>query len=182
MARTHNALDDKLVAWIAEQPVFFVATAPSGSEGHVNLSPKGYDSFRVLGSSQVAYLDLTGSGVETVAHIRDNGRLTVMFCAFAGPPRILRLYGSAEVVVPGDGRFADLASRFPTLPGIRSVILLSIERISTSCGFAVPEMELRRERPTLVEFAERGETAGTLADYRAKENAFSIDGLPGLSA
>jgi hypothetical protein len=182
MARTHDVLDDKLVEWIGKQPVFFVATAPSGSQGHVNLSPKGYDSFRVLGPTRVAYLDLTGSGVETVAHIRDNGRLTVMFCAFAGPPRILRLYGSAEVVVADDERFAALERSFPPLPGVRSVIVLSIERISTSCGFAVPEMELRRERPTLVEFAERGESAGTLAAYRAKENAFSIDGLPGLSA
>jgi hypothetical protein len=181
MARTLDALDDALVAWIAKQPVFFVATAPSGRDGHVNLSPKGYDSFRVLDPTQVAYLDLTGSGVETVAHIRDNGRLTIMFCAFSGPPRILRLYGSGEVIAPNDERFAELVQRFPRLPGVRSVILLSIERISTSCGFAVPNMELTGERSNLLEFAERGESAGTLAAYRAKENAFSIDGLPGLS-
>jgi hypothetical protein len=180
MAHTLDRLDDDLVAWIAEQPVFFVATAPSGRDGHVNLSPKGYDSFRVLSPTQVAYLDLTGSGVETVAHIRDNGRLTVMFCAFSGPPRILRLYGSGEVVVPEDERFAELVARFPRLPGARSVILLSVERVSTSCGFAVPNMELTGERSTLLEFAERRESAGTLAAYRAKENAFSIDGLPGL--
>jgi hypothetical protein len=181
MARTLDALDNSLMAWIAKQPVFFVATAPSGRDGHVNLSPKGYDSFRVLGPTQVAYLDLTGSGVETVAHIRDNGRLTVMFCAFSGPPRILRLYGSGEVVVPDDDRFGELVRRFPRLPGVRSVIMLSIERISTSCGFAVPNMELTGERSNLLEFAERGESAGTLAAYRAKENAFSIDGLPGLA-
>jgi hypothetical protein len=181
MARTLDKLDDDLVEWITEQPVFFVATAPSGRHGHVNLSPKGYDSFRVLGPTQVAYLDLTGSGIETVAHILDNGRLTVMFCAFSGPPRILRLYGSGEVVVPADRRFAELVQRFPRLPGVRSVILLSVERISTSCGFAVPTMELTGERSTLRQFAERGESAGTLAAYRSKENAFSIDGLPGLT-
>ena len=149
MAQTFETLDDTLVAWIDKQPVFFVATAPSDRDGHVNVSPKGYDSFRVLGPTRVAYLDLTGSGVETIAHIRDNGRLTVMFCAFSGPPRILRLYGSAEVVLPEDEGFAALAGGFPPLPGVRSIIVLSLERITTSCGFAVPEMELRERAPHL---------------------------------
>ena len=98
MAKTYECLDDDLVDWIGRQHVFFVATAPSGSGGHVNLSPKGYDSFRVLDTSTVAYLDLTGSGVETIAHLRDNGRITLMFCAFEGPPKIVRLQGRGEVV------------------------------------------------------------------------------------
>ncbi len=108
MAKTYECLDDDLVEWIGRQHVFFVATAPSGPGGHVNVSPKGYDSFRVLDASTVAYLDLTGSGVETIAHLRDNGRITLMFCAFEGPPQIVRLQGRGQVIMPGDADFDDL--------------------------------------------------------------------------
>lgn len=179
MARTFDALDGNLIDWIGEQPVFFVATAPSGDGGHVNVSPKGYDSFRVLGPTEVAYLDLTGSGVETLAHLGDNGRLTIMFCAFAGPPRILRLYGTGRGVLPGDADFDDLAGRFPGLPGVRSVVHLGIERITTSCGYGVPLMERPEDRPTLTEWAER-KGPEAVAAYQADRNAESIDGLAGV--
>lgn len=180
MARTHDALDDRLVEWIGAQPLFFVATAPSGGGGHVNLSPKGLDSFRVVDPRTVAYLDLTGSGVETIAHLRDNGRLTVMFCGFTGPPRILRLFGTGDVIVPGDEEWDDLAARFPDLPGARAVIRLAIERIATSCGYAVPVMDLVGPRDTLLQWAER-KGATELTSYRAEKNSVSIDGLPGLA-
>ena len=116
MSKTYERLDDDLVEWLGRQHVFFVATAPSATEGHVNLSPKGYDSFRILDPPTVAYLDLTGSGVETIAHLPDNGRLTFMFCAFEGPPRIVRLQGRGRCCSPGDAGFDDLAARFATCP------------------------------------------------------------------
>ena len=181
MARTHEALDEQLSEWITAQPVFFVATAPSGDDGHVNLSPKGYDALRVLGPREVVYLDLTGSGAETIAHLRQNGRLTIMFCAFEGPPRILRLYGRARAVLPGDDEFAELSERFPDLPGARAVVHLAIERISSSCGYGVPRMELVEERPTLLEWSHRKGPDG-LSRYRADQNATSIDGLPAIEA
>lgn len=179
MGRTYDGLDDKLTTWIGEQHVFFVATAPSGPDGHVNLSPKGYDSFRVLGPRKVAYLDLTGSGVETISHLQENGRITFMFCAFEGPPRILRLYGTGRVLRPGDAEFDDLVARFPPQLGTRSVIVADLGRIQDSCGYAVPLLSYERERETLVEWAARKGGDG-LVDYRADKNASSIDGLPGL--
>lgn len=179
MGRTHDALDAGLVEWIERQHVFFVGSAPSGPDGHVNLSPKGYDTFRVLGRTEVAYLDLTGSGVETIAHVRENGRLTIMFCGFEGKPRILRLFGRGEAVLVGDEGFDDLAARFPPVPGARSVIRLRIERIQSSCGYAVPFMSFDRERETLEEWAATKSDDG-LAEYQALKNATSIDGLPGV--
>ncbi|HTN87506.1 MAG TPA: pyridoxamine 5'-phosphate oxidase family protein [Sorangium sp.] len=179
MGRTFSELDDELTGFLAEQHLFFVASAPSGDGGHVNVSPKGYDTFRVLDPRTVAYLDLTGSGVETIAHLRDNGRITLMFCAFAGPPRILRLQGRGEPVFPGDPRFDALASLFPPLPGVRSVIRVALERIATSCGYAVPLMAYEGERDTLSKWAERKGPEG-LSRYRLEKNTRSIDGLPGL--
>jgi hypothetical protein len=176
----HDELTDDLTEWIGRQHVFFVATAPDGPGGHVNLSPKGYDSFRVLDRSRVAYLDLTGSGVETIAHLRENGRITVMFCGFEGPPRILRLYGTGRPVMPGDDGFAELAAPFPPLAGLRSIIVVDIERISSSCGYAVPFLTYDGERDTLLDWAERKGTDGIDA-YHAEKNAVSIDGLPGLA-
>lgn len=181
MARTHDALDDQLVGWIREQPMFFVATAPASIEGHVNLSPKGLDTFRVIGPTAVAYLDLTGSGAETIAHLRDNGRITMMFCAFDGPPRILRLFGVGRAVFPPDPAWDDLANHFPDLPGARAIIRVAIERIASSCGYAVPLMEVTGARPTLIDWAERKGSAG-LTEYRAEKNAVSIDGLPAIDA
>jgi len=179
MARLHDAIDETLRDWIAAQHVFFVATAPSGPDGHVNLSPKGYDTFRVLDDHTVAYLDLTGSGVETIAHLRDNGRITFMFCAFEGKPQILRLFGEGEAVLPADPRFADLAAAFPTVPGVRAVVRCQVDRVQTSCGFAVPFMDFRSERETLNDWAARKGPDG-IDDYQLEKNAASIDGLPGI--
>jgi hypothetical protein len=179
MARVWDDITDAHREFIGSQAVFFVATAPSGEGGHVNLSPKGYDSFRVLDAHSVAYLDLTGSGAETIAHLRQNGRITVMFCAFVGKPNILRLYGTGTVVLPGDERYAELAAHFPDLPGARAVIRVDVERVSTSCGYAVPFLERGEERPLLKEWAERKGADG-LAEYHAEKNLASIDGLPAL--
>jgi hypothetical protein len=145
----------------------------------VNLSPKGHDTFRVLDEQTVAYLDLTGSGVETIAHVQENGRVTVLFCAFEGPPRIVRLHGVGEVVRPGHPDHDELVARFPSLPGIRSVIRIACERVSTSCGYSVPLYEYRGERDTLVDWAERRGPEG-IGRYWDEKNATSIDGLPGL--
>jgi hypothetical protein len=180
MGRTYDRLDDAMREWIAQQHVFFVASAPTDTDGHVNLSPKGYDSFRVLDDLTVAYLDLTGSGVETIAHLLDNGRLTFMFCAFEGPPRILRLFGRGEVVRPGDDEFEALVGLFPTVAGTRAVIRCRLDRIQSSCGYSVPFMAYQSERETLTEWAERRGPDGISA-YHAEKNAVSIDGLPGLA-
>ena len=180
MAKTFDGIDEKLGRFLADQPLFFVATAPSGDGGHINLSPKGVSgTFRVLDPATVAYLDVTGSGIETVAHLRDNGRIVIMFCAFAGPPRIVRLHGRGRVVLPGDGDWEELAARFPPQPGTRSIIEVSLDRVSDSCGFGVPLMSLEAERTQLAEWADRKGAEG-LAEYRAKKNSESIDGLPGL--
>jgi len=180
MARAFDAIPDHLVGWLEAQPLFFVATAPAGEDGHVNVSPKGYDTFRVLGPNEVAYLDLTGSGAETIAHLRDNGRLTLMFCSFDEKPNIVRLYGRGRTVLPDEPGFADLHQRFPELAGTRAVIVLDVERVSASCGYAVPRMDLVGVRPTLDDWAER-KGPDALVDYRAEKNAASIDGLPALA-
>src|SRR3954454_15558692 len=137
MADRFSSLRPDLAQWWREQPMFFVATAPSGADGHVNLSPKGHDTLRVLAADRVAYLDLTGSGVETIAHLRENGRVTLMACAFTGNPRISRLYGKGRVHPLGSPEFNTLASEFPELPGRRSIIEVDVERVTTSCGYAV---------------------------------------------
>ncbi len=180
MGRTFASVEPAQAEFLARQPVFFIATAPSGDGGHVNLSPKGYDTLRVLDPNTVAYLDLTGSGVETIAHARQNGRITIMACAFDTPPMIVRVYGRGEVVTPAEDRFGDLVARFPVLPGTRAVVLVHVERVSTSCGYGVPVMALQGERPMLTEWAERRGAEG-VAEYRAERNATSIDGLPGLA-
>lgn len=180
MGKVYEAIDTRLGRWIGEQQVYFVATAPTGPGGHVNVSPKGHaDTFAVLGERCVAYLDLTGSGAETAAHLRDNGRITVMFCAFSGPPRILRLYGRGRVVVPGDDGFGELAARFPSYRGARAVVVVDVERVADSCGYAVPEYELKGDRDLLERWAERKDDAA-LEAYRDDKNRVSIDGLPAL--
>ena len=191
MGKLYPELDERLTDFIARQSVFFVATAPcltSDAEGgHVNLSPKGYrDTFAVLGPRSVAYLDLTGSGAETIAHLRQNGRITIMFCSFDHSAKILRLYGTGEVVLAGDARWDELASHFPrtasrmgSTGSERSIIVIELDRIADSCGYAVPEMELKQERDVLDRWAEK-KSAAELAEYRADKNAVSIDGLPAL--
>jgi len=178
MGRLFDGIDEKLAAWIRAQHLFFVASAPS-SGGHVNLSPKGLDSFAILGPRRVAYLDVVGSGAETIAHLRDNGRITLMFCAFEGPPRIVRLYGRGEAVEPGDPEFAELAARFPAYPSTRAILRAELSRIADSCGYGVPLYQYRGERSQLTEWADRKGPEG-LRTYRLENNRTSLDGLPAL--
>lgn len=183
MGQTHETISDELASFIAAQKLFFVASAPLSASGHVNLSPKGMDTLRVLSPTRVAYLDLTGSGNETAAHLQENGRLTLMFCSFDAKPMILRLYGVGKVILPGESGFPSLAALFPNYPGVRQIIVADVSRVQTSCGFAVPRMEVTEERDTLLRWAEtKGEPY--LADYRLRKNSRSIDALPapGLSA
>jgi len=184
MGRAFDAITDQMCEFIERQHVFFVATAPSGDDGRVNLSPKGYDSFRVLGPNRVAYLDLTGSGAETIAHVRQNGRITFMFCAFEGKPNIVRLYGRARVIAPSDTDAEDISAHFtdamdPPEGATRSLIVAEIDRTSNSCGYSIPFMEYVEERPRLIEWADAKDTP-TLDAYRAEKNRTSIDGLPAL--
>jgi hypothetical protein len=195
MGKLYPELNERLKEFIASQFVFFVATAPclssDGEGGHVNVSPKGYrDTFAVLGPRSVAYLDLTGSGAETIAHLRQNGQITIMFCSFDHATKILRLYGTGEVVRPGDARWNELAAHFPRTARLaeagraagseRSIIVVQVDRIGDSCGYAVPVMELKAERDVLDRWSER-QSAAELAAYRAEKNAVSIDGLPALA-
>lgn len=160
--------------------MFFVGTAPAALDGHVNISPKGHaDTFAILDEHTVAYLDLTGSGAETIAHLRENGRIVVMFCAFEGPPQIVRLHGRGRVVTPTDPQWPALADRFPRRRGSRAVIVVHVQRIARSCGFAVPAYAYHGDRDVLESWA-AGKSDGQLAAYRADKNAVSIDGLPGL--
>lgn len=179
MAKTFDAIDQTLAAFLEAQPIFFVATGPLAADGLLNLSPKGLDSFRVLDPRTVAYVDLTGSGVETIAHLRENGRIVVCFCAFTGAPRIVRLHGRGEVVEPDDADFPALAARFPTYAGTRAVIRIHLTRIGDSCGYSVPRMRLEGERDQLTLWADHKGPQG-LDDYRAEKNRTSLDGLPGL--
>jgi hypothetical protein len=181
VSQTYAEIDDALRAFIAAQRVFFVATAPSGDDGHVNCSPKGLDSFRVLDASTVAYLDFVGSGVETIAHLRQNGRIVVMFCAFEGPPKILRLHGRGIVVEPTDSRFEPLRAHFPGAPrlGVRSIVRVDVTRIADSCGYGVPLYRYEGQRDQLPAWAERKGAAG-LEAYQREKNGASIDGLLGL--
>lgn len=175
MAKFFSALDDALVKFIRKQKIFFTASAPR--DGRVNLSPKGMDTFRCLNNKTVAYLDLTGSGNETAAHLAENGRLTIMFCSFSNQPLILRLYGTGRVVSKTDEDWETLHAHFDSIVGERQIIVLNIESLQTSCGYAVPVFELKEERQKLVEWSERKGEEG-LRDYRRTKNQASIDGLP----
>ena len=179
MGKAFERLDEQSMEFIGRQRMFFVATAPLEADGLINLSPKGLDTFAVVDSKTVAYLDLTGSGIETVAHIRQNGRLTIMFCAFEGPPNILRLYGRGEVAEPGDAAWSELRPRFAEHPGERSIVVLRIERVSTACGFGVPRYSYQRERSALSKVWEKRGDEG-VREYQRENNRESLDGLPGL--
>jgi hypothetical protein len=184
MGKEFDGIDPKMAAWLQAQAMFFVATAPSDLDGLVNVSPKGLDgTFAILDEHRVAYLDLTGSGIETVAHLRDNGRIVMMWCAFSGPPRIVRLHGRGHAVAANDPAFAAAVAPFPAPipPGARSVIEVDVTRISDSCGFGVPLMELVGQRPILPDWAARKGSEG-ITDYQAARNRVSVDGLPGLIA
>jgi hypothetical protein len=189
MARTFDAIDDHLRDWIARQPMFFVGTAPLAADGHVNVSPKGpIGTLRVLGPHRVAYLDLSGSGAETVAHLRENGRIVVMLCAFDGPPQIIRLHGTGEAVFRDDERFEPLleACSFDetTIPEARrAIVVVEVERIAKSCGYGVPVMDERATRPHYDRSKrKRLRTHGSEGMLRAdaERNATSIDGLPAV--
>jgi hypothetical protein len=175
MAKFYERLDEKLKTFIGEQKLFFTASAAAG--GRVNLSPKGIDTFRCLDDDTVAYLDLTGSGNETAAHLAENGRITIMFCSFSGKPLILRIYGRGEVIRPADERWEKLHENFPEYVGERQIIVINIESVNTSCGFGVPVYEFKRERNELIKWAEKKGEEG-IRQYWQDKNQKSIDGLP----
>lgn len=184
MGRTYDRIDSRMAQWLVRQPVFFVATAPLAGDGHVNCSPKGNrDELAVLDDGRIAYLEQTGSGVETVAHLAENGRIVLMFCSFDGAPRIVRLHGTGRAVRPGDADFEALVDCFPggRQVGVRSVIVVDPARISDSCGFGVPEMSFQGHRSQMDEWSERKGAEGISA-YWVEKNSASLDGLPGLTA
>jgi hypothetical protein len=187
VGRIFEAIDDTLRQWLTKQPMFFVATAPNDPDGRVNLSPKGGEGvFRVLGPNRVAYVDLVGSGVETVAHLRENGRIALMFCAFNGPPKIVRLHGQGRAIPEDDPEYAALLPEFALpeehVPLARGMVMVDVARIADSCGFGVPRMELVAERDQLLRWS-AGQQAkhgdGWKARYMGANNSESIDGLPG---
>jgi hypothetical protein len=188
MGKVYDGIDEHQRQWIAAQPLYFVGSAPLSGEGHVNVSPKGpIGTLRVLDDHTIAYLDMVGSGAETVAHLRENGRIVVMLCAFEGPPRILRLYGRGEVIPAGDGRFEELLERagfegpHPIEEARRAIILVGVDRVADSCGYGVPLMSFEGERPHMEAWAEKKMRSGgaeAIDAYVAEKNAVSIDGLP----
>jgi hypothetical protein len=189
MGRQYDTIDEQLANWIARQSLFFVGTAPLSCDGHVNVSPKGpIGSLRVLGPATVAYLDIVGSGAETIAHLRENGRIVVMLCAFEGPPRIVRLHGRGEVLLPGDEEYAGILATAdfddPAVPeSWRSIVRVELSRIADSCGFGVPLLSYEGQRPHAPAWARKKLRVGgqaALDDYVAEKNARSIDGLPAV--
>lgn len=180
MGTVFDQINDPMRTFIERQHMFFVATAPTEG-GRVNVSPKGYDSFRILGANRVCYLDYTGSGAETIAHVRQNGRITFMFCAFEGKPNIVRLYGQGVIVLPDDDGFGDLRARFPVDHTARSIVVADIDRTSNSCGYSVPFMDFVDDRSRLLEWTD-ARSDDELDAYWAKTNAISIDGLPALDS
>ena len=179
MGKTYDVITADLQSWIMRQQIFFVATAPTSASGHINCSPKGMDTFRILGPCEIAYLDLTGSGVETIAHLKENGRIVIMFCGFEGPPQIVRLHGAGTVYPFGSEKFGDYSENFETLTGARSIIHVRVTRISDSCGYGVPLYDFKGQRDTLTTWASNKGPEG-LITYRGEKNALSLDGLPGL--
>ncbi|MCB2085469.1 MAG: pyridoxamine 5'-phosphate oxidase family protein [Sphingomonadaceae bacterium] len=174
MAEFSDVLGDDHVAMIAKQPVFFVATAAEGAR--INLSPKGYDAFRVLAPDRVAYLDLGGSGNETNAHLIADGRITIMFCNFEQPALILRIYGQGRAILPKDPEWEQFAAHFTLLPGSRQIFDIAVESVQTSCGWGVPFMDFERERDTLKKYHAQANPAEWAAKYSTR--IASIDGLP----
>ena len=180
MGKLYERITPDLKDWLTQQKVFFVATAPAGSTGHINCSPKGGDTFRVLNDNEVAYLDLTGSGIETTAHLQENGRIVLMFCSFDAIPQIVRLHGKGRVIYPGDGEFDRVRPSFPNCSGVRGIIAVTVTRISDSCGHGVPVMEFVASRELIEKWCQKKGPAG-LAEYRATNNELSIDGIPGYN-
>ncbi|MSO72227.1 MAG: pyridoxamine 5'-phosphate oxidase family protein [Rhodospirillaceae bacterium] len=182
MGKGHTFIDATLREWLARQRVFFVSTAPLSGDGMVNCSPKGGDYLRVVDERTLAYLEFAGSGIETIAHLRENGRIVVMLCAFEGPPKIVRFHGRGDVALPNDPDFAKLAKLYDgDLLGLRSIIRINVERVSDSCGFGVPVYEFVKDRDALRKWTEKKGAEGVRA-YVAENNAASVDGLAGLTA
>lgn len=180
MGKLFEAIDDNLQRWIEAQPMWFIATAPLAAEGRVNVSPRGGDSFSVLGPHRVSWVDFTGSGVETIAHLRENGRICVMFNSFDQRPRIVRLHGQGHVHLPGTSTFDEVVALHPANPSTRAVITVDVERVSDSCGWGVPVMDVRSDERDLIRLSAQKKGPGGMENYRAEKNASSIDGLPGL--
>jgi hypothetical protein len=182
VAKVYDEIGEKLGAWIGAQSLFFVGTAPLGANGHVNVSPKGdLKWFRILGPRQVAYLDFIGSGAETISHLQENGRIVLMFCAFEGPPKIVRLHGSGEVLLPRHDGFEEALAAFdPPEHALRSLIRVDVDRVSDSCGFGVPLMSFGGRRPQYADWVAHTMRTSSLDTYVAEENAESIDGLPAV--
>jgi len=177
MGNFFASIADHHKKFIGSQHLFFVSTAPLKGDGHINLSPKGLDSFRIFSSNKVAYMDIVGSGNETSAHILENGRITFMFCAFSGPPNILRLYGKGHTVLPGDPEWPELSSHFSLLPSTRQIIVADIFKVQTSCGFGVPYYRYTGERDHAHKWADKKGAKG-LEEYKQEKNLVSLDGLP----
>jgi len=181
MGKVYEAIDDSIRGWVGRQKMFFVATAPLSADGLVNCSPKGMDTFRILGPTRIAYLDLTGSGVETIAHLKENGRIVIMFCAFDGGPKIMRFHGQGRVHELGSPEYAELLPHFDDLPGARAIIVNEVTRISDSCGWGVPLYAYQSDRETLRKASEKEGPAG-MAAYRDQNNRQSLDGLVGYES
>lgn len=180
MASAGRELDAETQRFISSQRLFFVATAPLAANGHVNVSPKGLDSFRILGPGAVAYLDFVGHGAETMAHVRENGRIVFMFCAFEGKPQIVRVHGRGRVLEPGDAGFTEVRQHFPSAGGVRSIIAAEVTRVARSCGFGVPLFEFSQDRAELPRWVEQ-KGPQKLEEYQRQHNTASIDGLPGVT-
>ena len=178
----YDGIDSTLATWLARQPVFFVGTAPLGGDGHVNISPKGMaGTFVIFDPHRVGYLDYYGSGSETIAHLRENGRITLMFAAFEGRPTIVRLYGTGRLVLPRDAEFAALRAAFPKerVTAQRAIVMVDLDRVSDSCGYAVPLMDFVADR-TVLDLRQEKRGAAAYRAYPETKNAVSIDGLPAL--
>ena len=180
MGKDYQEIDERISAWIERQSLFFVSTAPLADDGLINCSPKGLDGLRVLGPKQLVYADVGGSGIETVAHLRENGRIVIMLCAFDGPPKIFRFYGRGRVVENGDEDFEAFAELFAHMSRVRNFIVVDVDRIRDSCGYGVPLYELKRERDSMANWS-ASKSDEELEAYRREKNRESLDGLPGLA-
>lgn len=179
MGKTFEKLTPHLKEFIQKQKLFFVSTAPLSAEGLVNVSPKGWDSIRFLDDHTAAYIDLTGSGIETIAHVKENQRITLLFCAFEGPPKLVRLHGKGRIYEKNSTEFQELLPLFPNYPSARAIIKIELIRISDSCGYTVPFYEYKGERDTMNKWLER-KGLDSLDAYQEEKNRRSLDGLKGL--
>ena len=179
MGKEYTEIDEGLQRWMKRQHLFFISTAPLQGDGHINCSPKGMDGLVVSGPKQLMYGDVGGSGIETVAHLKENGRVTIMMCAFDGPPKIIRFYGTGSVIEPHQAGFMGLAEQFIDLPSLRNIIVIDADQIIDSCGFGVPMYDFRKQRDSFDNYLKDKDEA-FLHNYRRERNATSLDGLPGL--